>query len=172
MYLEGAEECVGFVEIDVELPLASLRQMMLDEGIVLLQYPDPSTTLAPALSDAPTPSDRPQGFRFLFKQAPVTIKQEGKKPIKDCLVPRRAACSVTLRIQEPSISSLSSLSYLSLPVLPAGAVSRGPSPVTVTATPRTPDPVLEIEGWGECFVLFCLVYFILFLFYLFCTLIN
>lgn len=57
---------MGFVEIDVELPLAALRLLMQDEGIIVPSSL-PSAPSVPS-SDNDTPS---LPFRFLFKQAPV-----------------------------------------------------------------------------------------------------
>jgi len=77
VYFDGEKECVGFVEVDTNKQLSELRSLMVDEGI--------------------THDDNSDSFKFLFKKAPVTEKQEKKKKIRDCIVKIDDSWTIMLR---------------------------------------------------------------------------
>lgn len=68
---------MGFVEVDTNKQLSELRSLMVDEGI--------------------TSEDNSDHFKFLFKKAPVTEKQEKKKKIRDCIVKIDDSWTIMLR---------------------------------------------------------------------------
>jgi len=174
VYVEGTEECVGFVEIDISLSLSALRQMMQEEGIIV---PPAINVITNGNNETNKPELQPtqqqqqqQAFSFLFKQAPVTLKQESKKTVKDCIVSKQATCSIVIKRRSGSDMGAMSNSMTSIPAFPSLSSISSVSPshaIPSTTMPSTtstssipfselsprfasPDLTDDNKGFGKC----------------------